>query len=260
MSIDLLKIGRILKEEREKHGYTIQDVSNALCVRKSLIQALEEGDWHSLPHEFYVKSYAKNYANFLSEYDKVSELLSPSLIDQSPETKEGTEKPLIVPQTQNLQEMKAPAKDHSHTKEPRQKRFSKTTAVYMIILAVVAAIFVYEALDRGGDQVSEQKSNVSRAKADTRPINTNTEVSNVPALAEGKKLMISCQERTWISVVIDGKEKKEFMLSPQEIIMLNAEEDFDLLIGNAGGVKLMLNGKDTEFTGKSGEVKRVKIS
>ena len=79
-------------------------------------------------------------------------------------------------------------------------------------------------------------------------------------ISEGKKLMISCKERTWVSVVIDDTEKKEFMLNAQEMIIINAKDRFDLLIGNAGGVKLILNGKDTDFTGKSGEVKRIKLS
>ena len=72
--------------------------------------------------------------------------------------------------------------------------------------------------------------------------------------------MITCSDRTWVSVVIDGNEKKEFMLNPEEMIVLNAKDSFDLLIGNAAGVKLNLNGKEVGFAGKSGEVKRVKIS
>lgn len=72
--------------------------------------------------------------------------------------------------------------------------------------------------------------------------------------------MITCLERTWVSVVIDESEKKEFMLNPLDIIVLNAREKYDLLIGNAAGVKLMLNGNDVQFTGQSGEVKRIKIS
>ncbi|HEX2965519.1 MAG TPA: DUF4115 domain-containing protein [Syntrophorhabdaceae bacterium] len=75
-----------------------------------------------------------------------------------------------------------------------------------------------------------------------------------------KKLMISCQERTWVSVVIDDNEKKEFMLNPEEIVILNARSNYDLLIGNAAGVKLILDGKDVEVSGMSGEVKRVKLS
>jgi hypothetical protein len=95
----------------------------------------------------------------------------------------------------------------------------------------------------------------------TSPENTVTMESQVsPVNSEGKKLMITCKERTWVSVGIDDTEKKEFMLNAQEMIILNAKDRFDLLIGNAGGVKLILNGKDTEFTGKNGEVKRIKLS
>jgi archaellum component FlaG (FlaF/FlaG flagellin family) len=50
------------------------------------------------------------------------------------------------------------------------------------------------------------------------------------------------------------------MLNPQDIIILNAKETYDLLIGNAGGVKLILDGKDIQLTGISGEVKRIKLS
>jgi hypothetical protein len=77
---------------------------------------------------------------------------------------------------------------------------------------------------------------------------------------EAKKLVIACQDRTWVRIVIDGSEKKEFTLNPEEVVMLNAKETFDLLIGNAGGVKLFYNGKDTGFTGNNGEVKRINLS
>jgi cytoskeletal protein RodZ len=260
MSIDLLKIGQALKEERERQGHTIRDVSEALCVRKSLVQALEAGDWQPLPHEVYVKSYVKNYANFLHNYELISELLTASLPEEmTPEMKEGAENGKRA----KVREQKKPASlnTRSATKERKTRRFSRVTAVYVVILIIAAAIFVYESVDRGGGPPSEQ-NNVSRVKVDTQATATSTNGAsgNVPVLDETKRLMISCYERTWISVVIDGREKKEFMLSPQEIIMLNAKEDFDLLIGNAGGVKLHFNGKDTEFTGKSGEVKRIKLS
>jgi cytoskeleton protein RodZ len=76
---------------------------------------------------------------------------------------------------------------------------------------------------------------------------------------EGKKLMIACRERTWVRIVIDDTEKKEFMLNPQEMVIFTGKEAFDLLIGNAGGVKLYYNGNDTGFSGESGQVKRVKL-
>ncbi len=50
------------------------------------------------------------------------------------------------------------------------------------------------------------------------------------------------------------------MLNREEVVVLSAKESFDLLIGNAAGVKLFYNGKDIDFTGESGEVKRVNLS
>jgi cytoskeleton protein RodZ len=88
----------------------------------------------------------------------------------------------------------------------------------------------------------------------------DSEMKSAGEASDAKKLMIICQERTWVSVVIDDTEKKEFMLNPQDIIILNAKETYDLLIGNAGGVKLILDGKDVQSTGVSGEVKRIKLS
>jgi hypothetical protein len=50
------------------------------------------------------------------------------------------------------------------------------------------------------------------------------------------------------------------MLSPHEIIVLNAKDRFDILVGNAGGVKIFLNGKDSGFDGASGQVRRISLS
>jgi hypothetical protein len=41
--------------------------------------------------------------------------------------------------------------------------------------------------------------------------------------------------------------------------VLNGKDGFDLLIGNAGGVKLFYNGKDTGFAGEEGEVRRINL-
>ena len=72
--------------------------------------------------------------------------------------------------------------------------------------------------------------------------------------------MIACQQRTWVRIVIDGTEKKEFIMNPEEVVVLNGKEGFDLLIGNAGGVKLFYNGKDIGFSGDEGEVRRINLS
>lgn len=65
MSIDLLRIGQLLKEEREKSALSLADISGALLVRESVVAALESGRWELLPHRVYVKGYVKQYARYL---------------------------------------------------------------------------------------------------------------------------------------------------------------------------------------------------
>jgi hypothetical protein len=246
MGIDLVKIGQILKQKREEKGLGLEDLTKVLCLRKSLISALESGDWTSLPHEVYVKGYIKEYATFLKVCDEVAAVLL--------ETK--NEEPVSI-----LKPAK-PLQDKAVTRTPKafetsRKGFSKTLLIYPAILVLIVTFFLMEREQRSSDSMTPKAGN---SGVSTNAVNTNSDQPIVQEIAEGKRLMITCHERAWVSVVIDGAEKKEFMLSPQEIIMLTARERFDILVGNSGGVKIFLNGKNTEFTGKNGEVKRLKLS
>jgi len=69
MPFDLCRIGQLLRERREERGLTFDEVSDALCVRKRVVGAIEAGDWDRLPHPVYVKGYITQYAALL----KVSE-------------------------------------------------------------------------------------------------------------------------------------------------------------------------------------------
>ncbi|NLW34221.1 helix-turn-helix domain-containing protein [Syntrophorhabdus aromaticivorans] len=252
MPIDLVKTGALLRAEREQKGISLGEVSHALCLRKSLIQSIESGNWDFLPHEVYVRSYLREYANFLK--------LDNMVIFELPGKQEETDE-----QTENLAE-----------EEPRRKlrmlggmrvKFSVRALIYPAILLVLLGFYIIEKTQR--DHGTLQRVEATRPVSVATPAHvednaatpTVTEGNKATSpIVDGKRLMITCVERTWVSAVIDGSEKKEFMLNPEEMIVLHAQDRFELLIGNAGGVKLILNGKDTGFTGESGEVKRVEVS
>jgi hypothetical protein len=94
-------------------------------------------------------------------------------------------------------------------------------------------------------------------------------VVNVPGLskpaAEGLKtdspvdqkdliLLIEATERSWIVAHIDDQMVKEVLLQPGERIHWQAKTKFVLTLGNAGGVKLELDGKTLDPLGPSGKV------
>jgi cytoskeleton protein RodZ len=233
MPIDLEKIGRFLKEKREAQGLTVVDVSNSLCLRKSLVIAIESGSRKLLPHEVYLRGYLKEYAHLLNVYNEI--------IDDFVAHKEEAIVPIEIPIQQKS--------------ELKHKQIPKRVFVYPLAFVLVIGFFILS-------QINKETAPIQYAERTTKKIvdNAGAGTQNVIETSDVKKLMITCQERTWVSVVIDDTEKKEFMLNPQDIIILNAKEKYDLLIGNAGGVKLILDGNDVQFTGISGEVKRIKLS
>jgi transcriptional regulator with XRE-family HTH domain len=252
MKPDFQKIGSILREKREEKSLSIIDISDKLCIRKSLVKALEDGNLALLPHEVYIRGYLKKYAQLLDINEDTLGLDSPA--------KEPAE--IAVKNS-------APQKPaHIHGSRHIARRAMLIPLVFVLIIAffVLNQIYKERSATRSTPDQIAQKSPVSTKQA---KVNASVNASQQPggaeqsqalSVSEVKKLMITCNERTWVSVVIDDNEKKEFMLNPEEMIVLNARDNFDILVGNAAGVKLNLNGKEVDFTGKSGEVKRVKVS
>jgi cytoskeletal protein RodZ len=67
------------------------------------------------------------------------------------------------------------------------------------------------------------------------------------------------RERTWMRISIDGGEPREYIFSPGKEPEWEARGKFDLLIGNAGGLVLELNGKKIGALGASGQVVKVRL-
>ena len=75
-----------------------------------------------------------------------------------------------------------------------------------------------------------------------------------PPAAPPNILTVSATENTWLKVVTDQGIPAEYNLKAGEHLKLEARSMFNLLIGNAGGIKLNLNNKPVHVPGKRGEV------
>jgi transcriptional regulator with XRE-family HTH domain len=238
MLFDLSSIGQSLRTARELAGLTLEDVSKALFVRKSLINAIEAGNWEMLPHAVYVKGYVLQYASFLNILDEVSRHFG------AEKEKETASREKALP-----------------LKTSRVWQINRDAG--KIIGGITMALFVIAFL------VFQNIQKPVYVAPSVQPVlnDYKTVQASVPenrtekyVLVDQKKVMITCVERTWVRVLIDGAEKKEFMLNPEEVVVFNAREKFDLLIGNAAGVRVFYQGKDMGFTGEKGEVKRLTLS
>ncbi len=268
MPFDLRNIGELLKDTREEKGLTLDQVSNALFIKKRVIVAIESGDWASLPYPVYVKGYVNQYATLLDIAGPVEAgMISPEK-QPSPEL-QGVAAALKTEGARKRWALKS---------EGVSKGWGRAKKVVVIsaLGVLLVGFLVFQNLHKKAyvappAQRAESSHQTVQPSSETQPLETSTPSQPVEAnpvtakqsqnlVLAPKKLTITCQERTWVKIVIDGAEQKEFMLNPEEVVTLNAQKNFDLLIGNAGGVKLIFNGKDTGFTGEDGEVKHISLS
>lgn len=73
---------------------------------------------------------------------------------------------------------------------------------------------------------------------------------------EPLKLQLEATELSWVVLQIDGGSPQEALLRPGEKAKWEAQDQFVLTLGNAGGVKAELNGKPQKPFGPSGRVVR----
>jgi cytoskeleton protein RodZ len=80
--------------------------------------------------------------------------------------------------------------------------------------------------------------------------------ANVPAL----RLNLQANDECWISVSSDGRPVTRMTLERGTTQSFNAAEQLSIILGNAGGVHLTINGKAVKPLGKSGEVIKMIIN
>jgi hypothetical protein len=88
------------------------------------------------------------------------------------------------------------------------------------------------------------------ASGRTDPLLASTTSDGLLALA------IEALELTWVVVQVDNGSPEEALMRPGERVQWKASDRFTLTLGNAGGVRVELNGKEQGPFGNSGKVAR----
>lgn len=58
-------IGALLRDQREKLGYSLQDAAQHTRIREALLESIENNRFSDLPGQVYVTGFVKTYASFL---------------------------------------------------------------------------------------------------------------------------------------------------------------------------------------------------
>ncbi len=105
--------------------------------------------------------------------------------------------------------------------------------------------------DNSGIQIIQPHLNISLSNEKTEKLTNEASMSKE---SSQQVLEIIATDTTWILANIDGTELKEVLMKPGESVKWRARKSFSLKIGNAGGVRLNLNGEEIEKLGEIGQV------
>ncbi len=218
-------IGEILKKKREELGRDLREISDSSKIRYDYLKALENGDFEKLPAEVYVKGYIQEYAKILN---------------MNPET---AIKEYIQQAAPSLQEKK-------NIPEEKGAQMSRPRIRYVLIPLILAFLILIATFRL----LPPHKKSVPAAPAIQARIETTPRVTDPELVLE-----IIATDPTWLFVTIDKADSKEILMKPGETITWHAKKGFFLKIGNAGGIRLVFNGKEIGKLGEKGQVVKMSL-
>ncbi|MCE5194444.1 MAG: DUF4115 domain-containing protein [Nitrospiraceae bacterium] len=231
--------GEILKKRREDLSQDLKDIAHILKIRYDYLKAIEDYTFNKLPSEIYAKGYIREYAKFLK-------------LDPAPLVKLYLEKttPII------------PARNASPPRRTSNMKYILIPVALCLGLIVFFSVTSTEktkkTLAKNTSQTAAKKSQNNGTKniTNTNEQKTSTEKNFASAKNTKKEydLQILVLDTTWLSINIDDTNKKEMLLKQGERLRFHANQTFSLRIGNAGGVTLVLDGKNLGSPGAKDEV------
>jgi len=234
-------IGQELKRERELRGISLEEMSESTKISLKFLQALEEDRLEVMPSKFFVKALLRTYAQFLG-------LEEQSLLDKYQITS--------IFQGETCQVAERPIWGQEETSNKRKRWV--TLSVLAACLIILVAWFYFFALKKGTPPQEEPKPSPIIIEETPSSLPTSQPEALAEPAPEEKGLIIEISfiEETWLQVYADSELKLEALKQPGENVVIQAEKELLLNLGNAGGITYSLNSKKGKPFGHSGAVRK----
>jgi cytoskeleton protein RodZ len=278
--------GERLKEQREKRGITLDQISKSTKIGTRFLQALEEDHFERLPGGIFNKGFVRAYARFvgMDEEQAVTDYLTATGANQ-PKTEAAEEPPVIEPPA-------AP---------PRDRAAGLPWGIFATLLLIIAFSFavwgfysrVASTREKEPIQAPPTQSPATAAKQSSpnqpvssqtanepqphgsaqRSISTNsagvtisapnalepeTPASTASPQAgawRGLILRIKAHEDAWLSITVDGEVTTHQTLTASAERTVRAQNEIVIKAGNIGALDFEFKGKQLPRQGEIGEVK-----
>jgi cytoskeleton protein RodZ len=236
MTDEIESLGHYLRRERERRNISLKEVASNTRVREYFLRAMEEDRYDLLPASTFVKGFLHSYARYLG--------LDPNEILLRFQDALKGDQPSVLPPP------------------PDKKRLGRKKLLWFGLAVMVGGgigfglIFSYLFLPHPAELPVESvpsKPEVTTVAPSLPAPPVAAETTGTPE-EKSFSLQMKAVERTWIRIQLDQQPDQEIMLQPGEFLSYQGVHRIQILVGNAGGLDVTLNGKTLERFGKSGEV------
>jgi cytoskeleton protein RodZ len=274
MQDDSYSFGRYLQNIRLTKQIGLEEISRETRIRIATLIQIEDEDHSKLPEEIYVKGFLAAYARAIgADGDEVFRRYRFAI-----------EKRIAA----GLQEQRA-------RKRKGKKRigFFLLAFLFFGLIALGAHVAIFreggaakffqrfgkseslnaekmEATPGTADSATENGKSVNAAVNTPNPskekassINSSGTIGSQEEPKAGKPerllLRITAVENTRLKIIIDDQKPKEFKLQSGDQLGFEAESRYNLLVGNATGVKMELNDKPITISGRHGQAVNITL-
>lgn len=245
-------VGRAIQKARIDARLTVDEISTSTRVRVPIVHGIEEDDFSRCGGDVYARGHIRTLARAVG-------LDGDALVEQYDAEHGGRPEPTPAATLFEAERIR-----------PEPRRPNWTAAMVAAIVAVVGFVgfTLFNGDDGGsGPQVAEDapSETATSAKpkpqpskpADPKPDPSESAIAGVPA----DKVTVRMEAdggNSWISALDhSGKLVYEGQLKEGATKTFTDDKRLDLILGNAGAVKLWVNGKEVERLGEVGNVERV---
>ncbi len=291
-------IGGLLKEKRIEMGLSIDQLAEITKLKAPILESLENESWDELPSAAFASGFVRSYgmalgfeeAQIMACYHESGpvKISAPKPLLKPIKRKKGL---LIVfifillaaclsyyfweelscnedkknTSIANTSLVKNKAEKPLIHLVGQNKSKSKHTSIHNQT----------EALPKKSDASDKQGKDEDALKITDKSIELSQEqnlldeddalINNQAPIPSGKivtpKLTLKANviKKTWIKIFVDDKEPVEYTLNKGRHFEWKAEKGFELLIGNAGGIDLELDGEKVEKSSTPGQVVRLML-
>ncbi|CUS95998.1 helix-turn-helix domain-containing protein [Candidatus Chrysopegis kryptomonas] len=232
-----MSVAEILKKAREEKKLTLKEISAKTKISEKFLEKIENGTFDFAP-EPYVRAFLRSYARVVG--------LNPDEVIKLYDSEISALKP------------KESIKEEKEKIQFDFASFVSENILWLIggALVILLAIFIFIGVGREEKKEVRKKSFETAVEEISKANEIPMEKKEMKIEPDSLELKIIASDSVWFNVLVDSAQAKEFLMPPNTSLTLKARNNFNFTIGNAGGVKFILNGNELEPIGRKGLVVR----